>query len=67
MLGAWHSLMQMKHCEKEAAIYATGLLKEVLVQSQQELTTEECLRSSYHSKEERVGAPTFWSSTLSSH
>jgi hypothetical protein len=52
---------------KEAAIYATGLLKEVLVQSQQELTTEECLRSSYHSKEERVGAPTFWSSTLSSH
>jgi hypothetical protein len=22
MLGAWHSLMQMKHCEKEAAIYA---------------------------------------------
>lgn len=37
---------------------ATGFLKEVLVQSQQELTTEECLRSNYHSKEEWVAAPT---------
>lgn len=38
---------------------ATGFLKEVLVQSQKVLVTEECLPGC-HSKEEQAGAPAFW-------